>query len=58
MVGPPQYYKRFGFIEARRVGLRCEFMVPDEGFMVLELQAGILEGLHGVVRYQPEFSGF
>ncbi len=34
----------------------CEFRVPDEAFMAMELRPGGLLGLHGVVRYQPEFS--
>jgi putative acetyltransferase len=57
-LGNPDYYTRFDFVPAREVGLGCEFRVPAESFMVLELQPGTLEGLRGVVRYQPEFAGF
>jgi putative acetyltransferase len=58
VVGPPEYYVRFGFFPARQAGLESEFRVPPESFMVLELQPGTLADLRGVVRYQPEFSGF
>ena len=58
VVGDPEYFARFDFAQARRVGLRCEFQVPAESFLVLQLQPGIFEGLPGCVRYQPEFSGF
>ena len=57
-LGNPEYYTRFNFVPAREVGLGCEFRVPAGSFMVLELRPGTLEGLRGVVRYQPEFSGF
>ena len=57
-LGNPEYYTRFDFVPAREVGLGCEFRVPAESFMVLELRPGTLEGLRGVVRYQPEFAGF
>jgi putative acetyltransferase len=55
MLGTPEYYTRFGFASASRFGLRCEFDAPEEAFTVLELRSGTLKGLHGVVRYQPEF---
>jgi putative acetyltransferase len=56
LVGHPEYYPRFGFGPAHRHGLECEFPVPPEAFMVLELEAGALRGLTGVVRYRPEFA--
>jgi putative acetyltransferase len=55
VLGAPAYYSRFGFRRARAVGLGNEYGV-DEEFMVLELQAGALAGVSGVVRYSPEFS--
>jgi putative acetyltransferase len=57
VVGHPDYYRRFGFGPASRFRMSCEFRVPEDAFMVLELQLGSLIGLRGVVRYQPEFSG-
>jgi putative acetyltransferase len=55
VVGHPAYYSRFGFVPASRYGLKSEYEVPDEAFMVLAWQAGVLRDRGGVVRYQPEF---
>ena len=55
VVGHPEYYPRFGFQRGSRFGLRCEFVVPDEVFMAVELQRGALAG-GGELRYAPEFS--
>ena len=56
LVGHPEYYPRFGFVPADTMGLECEFPVPREAFMVIELEAGALAGLAGVVRYRAEFA--
>lgn len=55
VVGYPEFYSRFGFVPAKARGLECEFDVPDEAFMVLELRPGALAGRTGRVRYQQEF---
>ena len=55
VVGHPEYYPKFGFLPASRYGLRCEYDVPEDVFMALELRAGALQGSGGLVRYQPEF---
>lgn len=55
VLGYPDYYPKFGFIPAKTKGLTCEYKVPDEVFMVLELELGALAGCHGTVKYQPEF---
>jgi putative acetyltransferase len=55
VIGHPEFYPRFGFVPARLKGIRCEFDVPDEAFMVLELREDVLAGRTGLVRYQPEF---
>jgi len=57
VVGHAEYYPRFGFAAARAFGLRCEFNVPPEAFMVTVLDAQVLPHLTGVVRYRPEFAG-
>jgi putative acetyltransferase len=57
LVGHPEYYPRFGFVPASRYGLTCEFEVPDEVFMAVELREGALAGRTGRVRYEPEFRG-
>jgi putative acetyltransferase len=56
VLGHPGYYPRFGFVPAKRKGLWCEYDVPDEAFMVVELRVGALAGRRGVVKYRPEFS--
>ena len=56
VVGHPEFYPRFGFHSGAARGLRCEFPVPDDVFMVRELEAGALQGVSGMVRYRPEFS--
>jgi len=55
VLGSPEYYPRFGFIRAKEKGLRCEYTVPDEAFMVLELESGALHGCVGTVKYHSEF---
>jgi len=55
VLGHPNYYPRFGFIRASLKGLRSEYDVPDEVFMVLELREGALGGRRGLVKYHPEF---
>jgi putative acetyltransferase len=55
VLGSPAYYPRFGFIPAKDKGLRCDYPVPDEAFMVLELASGALEGCVGMVKYRSEF---
>jgi putative acetyltransferase len=56
VLGAPEYYQRFGFMSAKKHGLRCEYDVPDEAFMVLELVQGALKNCAGIVKYRPEFS--
>jgi len=55
VLGHPEYYPKFGFLPANRYRLRCEYEVPEDVFMALELRAGALQGIRGLVRYQPEF---
>jgi len=55
VVGHPDYYPRFGFVPAKTKGIDCEFEVPDEAWMILELREGALAGRKGTVKFQPEF---
>lgn len=55
VLGHPNYYPRFGFMPAKPEGIDCEFQVPDEAWMILELKEGALAGRRGAVRFQPEF---
>ena len=55
VLGHPDYYPRFGFVLAGPKGIDCEFEVPEEAWMILELREGALAGRRGVARFQPEF---
>ena len=56
VLGHPAYYPRFGFSSSARFGIGCEYDVPEEVFMVAELQAGFLGGASGKVKYHAAFS--
>jgi putative acetyltransferase len=56
VLGHPAFYSRFGFIPASTKSLGCEYDVPDEAFMVLELESGALQDCSGTVKYRSEFS--
>ena len=56
VLGHPEYYPRFGFVSAPPLGLRCEYDVPDEVFMVLELEPGAIAGRSGLVSYAAAFN--
>jgi putative acetyltransferase len=56
VVGSPTYYPRFGFIPARQRSLSCEYKVPEDAFMVLELVPDALKGCAGTVKYRSEFN--
>jgi putative acetyltransferase len=55
VLGHPGYYPCFGFQPAHLFGIRCEFEVPEETFMVMPLCEEARRGFGGVVRYLPEF---
>ncbi|MCP3959870.1 MAG: N-acetyltransferase [bacterium] len=55
VLGHPEYYPRFGFVPAARFGIGCEYDVPEEVFMALELRAGHLADAAGKVRYHAAF---
>ncbi len=56
VLGHPEYYPRFGFTPASRYGIKSEYDVRDEVFMIMELREGALAGRSGTVKYQPEFN--
>lgn len=56
VLGHPAYYPRFGFSSSVRFGITCEYEVPEEVFMVLELQAGFLRAASGKIKYHAAFS--
>jgi putative acetyltransferase len=56
VLGHKDYYPRFGFEMAKTRGFFSEYPVPDEYFMVLELEKDSLKGKQGLVKYSPEFA--
>ena len=55
VLGHPAYYPRFGFLSSTRFGIGCEYDVPEEVFMVVELRDGFLRGASGKVKYHAAF---
>ena len=55
VLGHPSYYPRFGFSVAAHFGIGCEYDVPEEVFMVVELQIGYLRDASGTVKYHAAF---
>ena len=56
VLGHPEYYPRFGFERASRYGIRSEWQVPDEAFMILILDESLAQTISGVAKYRPEFA--
>lgn len=57
VLGHADYYPRFGFVPSTRFSSGCEYEVPEEAFMAMELQSGYLRGASGTIRYHEAFSG-
>ena len=55
VLGHAEYYPRFGFLPAVKFGIKSEYEVPDEAFMVLELTENSLKGKTGVIKYHTAF---
>jgi putative acetyltransferase len=55
VLGHPGYYPRFGFSPSARFGIACEYEVPEDAFMVVELESGFLRHASGTVRYHAAF---
>ena len=56
VLGHPEYYPRFGFRPAGAHGIRCQWNVPDNVFMILFLDESAMKGVSGLAKYRPEFS--
>ena len=56
VLGHPEYYPKFGFAPSVAYGIRSEYEVPDNAFMVLELREGALQFAQGVIHYHQAFS--
>ena len=55
VLGHVEDYPRFGFVPAAQFGLRCEYDVPADVFMALELSPGAFSDVSGLVRYHQAF---
>jgi putative acetyltransferase len=56
VLGHKDYYPRFGFVVAANHGLRSEYDVPPEHFMVQGLNGAPLDGIAGLAKYHPAFN--
>jgi putative acetyltransferase len=56
VLGHPDYYPRFGFVPSVNYGIKSEFDVPAEVFMVKELREGALADCNGIVKYHDLFN--
>jgi len=54
VLGHPDYYPRFGFQPASRIGIHCPWEVPDEAFLILVLDDARMAGVEGIAKYRPE----
>lgn len=55
VLGHPKYYPRFGFSPSSGFGIKSEYDVPEEVFMVTELLPGYLKDRTGTIKYHPAF---
>jgi putative acetyltransferase len=55
VLGHPEYYPRFGFQPSVELGIRSQFDVPSEVFMVMEFKPEALHDKKGLIKYRPEF---
>jgi putative acetyltransferase len=55
VLGHPGYYPRFGFTPAASFDIGCQWEVPAEAFMALELEPGCLASASGQVEYHAAF---
>lgn len=56
VLGHAEYYPRFGFEPASRYGIGSEYDVPDDVFMLIELEPGCLDGVTGIAKYDQAFA--
>ena len=56
VLGHPDYYPRFGFVPSSKYGIKSEYDVPYEVFMIKELENGALTDCTGIVKYHEAFN--
>ena len=54
VLGHPEYYKRFGFVQAKDLQVSCNLPAPQDALTVMEIVAGNLSG-GGHVEYPEPF---
>ena len=54
VLGHPEYYKRFGFVQARELQVSCNLPAPEDALTVMEIVDGNLAG-GGHVEYPEPF---
>ncbi len=56
VLGHTNYYPKFGFIPSVKFGIKSEYEVPDEVFMILEMAQGSLKNHKGIIKYHEAFN--
>ena len=56
VLGHPNFYPKFGFIEAQPKGITCQWDVSSEAWMLIELIEGITQEIKGKAIYDNAFS--
>ena len=56
VLGHPGYYPNFGFVPSVTYGIKSEYEVPDEAFMMLELVPNSLKNHQGIIKYHELFN--
>ena len=56
VLGHPTYYPKFGFVPSIKYGIKSEYDVPDDVFMILELVPEALKDHKGIIKYSEEFN--
>jgi putative acetyltransferase len=57
VLGHEEYYPKFGFEIASKYGITCQWEdVPDEAFMIMIIDSGIMKNIHGVAKYRDEWN--
>ena len=56
VLGHPEFYPRFSFKPSVTFNIRSEYDVPDEVFMLKELEPDVLRELSGTIKYHPLFN--
>lgn len=54
VLGDPNYYKKFGYVEASKYNIKAPFDVPDDNFMAIKLSDDDIK-IEGIVEYAKEF---